>query len=89
MASKGSPINYIGVDVGTRSVRAGLFSSEGKLLAYNTCDIKLWTNEGFHEGSFEQSTSNIWTALCTTIQVIFLLRNRMLGNVTGCILVSL
>ena len=61
---------FVGVDVGTGSVRAGLFTSEGKGLKYSRKEITTWTNSGFSEGSSEQSTSDIWRAVCFTIRVI-------------------
>ena len=60
---------FIGVDVGTGSVRAGLFTAEGKCVDYSRREISKWSNPGFPEGSFEQSTTDIWAAVCYTIKV--------------------
>ena len=60
---------YIGVDVGTGSVRAGLFSRQGKLMVHDTHEIKTWTNDEIQEGSYEQSTDDIWSAVCFVIKV--------------------
>lgn len=65
------PTYFIGVDVGTGSVRAGLFSSSGKRVAYSEKAILKWTNNGFSEGSFEQSTEDIWGAVVFTVKVVF------------------
>ena len=62
---------FVGVDVGTGSVRAGLFTSEGKGVKYSRKEIPKWTNSGFTEGSYEQSTSDIWQAVCFTVRVIY------------------
>ncbi len=56
---------YIGVDAGSGSVRAGLFTSEGLLLVHCKEDIKLWKN-GVHS---EQSSEDIWKAVVTVIKV--------------------
>ena len=50
----------IGVDVGTGSVRAGVFSSEGKLLGVATEEIKTFNPQ---HNFYEQSSDNIWTAV--------------------------
>ena len=60
---------FIGVDVGTGSVRAGLFTSKGKGVKYSRKEITTWINSGFTEGSYEQSTSDIWQAVCYTVRV--------------------
>ena len=57
---------FIGVDVGTASVRSALFQKDGKLLmkAVQSIDI--------HNPSvdyYEQSTDNIWAAVVATIKV--------------------
>ena len=58
---------YIGVDVGTGSVRAGLVRQDGTLLASSTQDTKTWRDERDHR-IFEQSTQDIWEAVCQTVQ---------------------
>lgn len=69
---------YIGVDVGTGSVRAGLVSGEGKVMSRSVKDIKCWRNEGLPGGvSIEQSSEDIWSAVQSTIKVGTC--NRQLG----------
>ncbi len=63
------PEFFIGVDVGTASVRAGLFNTRGKLLAHDKHDIHIWCNESIAEGSYEQSSEDIWQAVCTVVKV--------------------
>ena len=60
---------FVGVDVGTGSVRAGLFSATGRLRSHATKDIRTWVNCGFQEGSYEQSTTDIWKAVEVTVRV--------------------
>jgi len=54
----GDPL-FLGVDVGTGSVRAGLFSADGRLLGAGRRDIRIW-----REGAdiVEQSSEDIWAA---------------------------
>lgn len=33
---------YLGIDVGTGSVRAGIVNDKGELLVASTADIKMW-----------------------------------------------
>nr|WP_299497081.1 FGGY-family carbohydrate kinase [uncultured Rhizobium sp.] len=55
----------IGVDVGTGSARAGLFDLGGRMLAVAKRDITLFRGAG----SFvEQSSSEIWSAVCAVIR---------------------
>lgn len=70
--SRGSSCLFLGVDVGTGSVRAGLFTADGERLG-PICrkEIKTWTNPGFPEGSFDQSAEDIWQAACVAIKVIY------------------
>lgn len=45
-------MNYIiGVDVGTSSVRAGIFDQNGKLIIYSVKSIQIW-NPGFNRKYF-------------------------------------
>ncbi len=59
--------HVIGVDVGTGSARAGLFDLDGRMLASAKRDITL-----FHEaGSIvEQSSSEIWAAVCAAVREV-------------------
>jgi len=60
---------YIGVDVGTGSVRAGLVDPHGRLLASHVKDTKTYRDNRDHH-IFEQSTTNIWEAVCTTVKAV-------------------
>lgn len=56
---------YIGCDVGTGSVRAGIFNKEGRMHAMHTQDIKLWKPQ---PDFVEQSSEDIWQACCKSIR---------------------
>jgi ribulose kinase len=58
---------YIGVDVGTGSVRVSLFSSDGRRVASNEQQIQTWRSPSDHR-IFEQSTDNIWSCTCFAIR---------------------
>ncbi|TCT40166.1 FGGY-family carbohydrate kinase [Martelella mediterranea] len=53
--------HFIGVDVGTGSARAGVFDETGKLIAAAKQDLTIWREEG---DIVEQSSNNIWAAIC-------------------------
>lgn len=55
----------IGVDVGTGSVRAGLFTEEGRMVEHSSMGVKTWCDQGH----LEQSTTDIWAAVCSCVQV--------------------
>ena len=55
---------FIGVDVGTGSARAGVFDAEGRLLGVARRSIDLWQEAG---GIVEQSSSQIWNAVCAAV----------------------
>jgi D-ribulokinase len=57
--------HLIGVDVGTGSARAGLFTPDGRLLASAKRDIAI-----FHETGdiVEQSSTDIWNAVCFSVR---------------------
>lgn len=58
--------NYvIGVDVGTGSARAGIFDLDGNLAASAKKDISLHRASGGH---VEQSSAEIWQAVCATVR---------------------
>jgi D-ribulokinase len=56
---------FVGVDVGTGSVRAGIFDGRGGLLASARRPIEIWHEAG---GIVEQSSANIWTAACAAVR---------------------
>lgn len=55
----------IGVDVGTGSARAGVFDVEGKLLATAKRQITMHREDG---GIAEQSSSEVWQAVCASVR---------------------
>jgi D-ribulokinase len=62
------PARYvIGVDVGTGSARAGLFDLDGRMLSVAKRDITLYREAG---SIVEQSSSEIWNAVCAIIREI-------------------
>lgn len=55
----------IGVDVGTASARAGLFDAAGRMLASARQDFAVFHAPG---GIVEQSSGEIWNAVCTAVR---------------------
>jgi FGGY-family pentulose kinase len=55
---------YIGVDVGTGSARAGVFTSDGKMLASAVKNIQMWKNDPTF---VEQSSNDIWNSVCYVV----------------------
>ncbi|XP_063220758.1 FGGY carbohydrate kinase domain-containing protein isoform X2 [Bacillus rossius redtenbacheri] len=56
---------FVGVDVGTGSVRAALVDNRGKFHKTSTKDTKTWTPKA---GYYEQSTDDIWSACCSVVK---------------------
>lgn len=56
---------FIGIDVGTGSVRAGIFDGQGNKLAAASRPIQTWRPEAFHA---EQSSRDIWMATCDAVK---------------------
>jgi D-ribulokinase len=56
---------FIGVDVGTGSVRAGVFTLNGQLLANARRPIATWREAG---GIVEQSSADIWAATAAAVR---------------------
>lgn len=52
---------YLGIDVGTGSARAGLFTAKGRLIASASHPIRMWKPEA---DFVEQSSEDIWRACC-------------------------
>lgn len=57
---------YVGIDVGTGSVRAALVDQQGILLAFAEEPIKKWEPQVNHH---EQSSEDIWAACCLVTKV--------------------
>lgn len=58
---------YIGIDVGTGSVRAALVAHAGAVVASATKDTTTFRDEKDHR-IFEQSTTEIWSAICACVK---------------------
>ncbi|XP_037070904.1 FGGY carbohydrate kinase domain-containing protein-like [Pollicipes pollicipes] len=56
---------FVGVDVGTGSVRAALFASDGQLLATATEAITLWNPQ---PDLYQQDSEAIWHSCCQCVQ---------------------
>ncbi|XP_011018187.1 PREDICTED: FGGY carbohydrate kinase domain-containing protein isoform X2 [Populus euphratica] len=70
---------FLGVDVGTGSARAGLFDDSGKLLGSASSPIQIW-KEG---DCVEQSSTDIWHAICAAVKSACSLANVAGDEVTG------
>lgn len=55
----------VGIDVGTGSVRVGIFDLGGRMIGYSQKDIQLWRPQ---ENFVEQSSSDIWSATCFALK---------------------
>lgn len=58
---------YAGIDVGTGSARAGLFTEDGRLIAHAVHPIRMWSSPG---EVFEQSSRDIWLAICAALREV-------------------
>ncbi|KAK5644725.1 hypothetical protein RI129_006025 [Pyrocoelia pectoralis] len=58
---------FIGVDVGTGSVRAALVSSQGKIIKVSVKNIQTWNPQ---KDFYEQSSDDIWNSCITCIKEV-------------------
>ncbi len=58
---------FVGVDVGTGSARAALVNSNGVVTKSHVKEIKTWNPQPDH---YEQSSDDIWKAVCECVQVL-------------------
>ena len=58
---------YLGIDVGTGSVRALLVKQDGTVVASSTRDTLTYRDPHDHN-IFEQSTSNIWSSIVAAVR---------------------
>ncbi|CAG8456156.1 9201_t:CDS:2 [Ambispora leptoticha] len=56
---------FIGVDVGTASVRAAVVDSKGIICGLSSNEIRMWTSR---TGYYEQSSDNIWQSVCLSVK---------------------
>jgi len=61
---------FIGVDVGTSSVRAALVTAGGQLVCSASSAITIWE---LGQDFYEQSSNDIWEACCSVVRVSLLL----------------
>lgn len=59
-------IYFVGVDVGTGSVRAALVNAHGRVLQVHVQPTKTWHPLIKH---YEQSSDDIWNAVCECVRV--------------------
>lgn len=70
----------IGVDVGTGSARAGIFNASGRLLGVGRHPITLWQEPG---EIVEQSSDQIWQAVCLAVREAIAASGIDAATVTG------
>ncbi|XP_032681948.1 FGGY carbohydrate kinase domain-containing protein [Odontomachus brunneus] len=58
---------FVGVDVGTGSVRAALVTSNGKIKKVATCPLEIFNPA---PNFYEQSSDNIWSAVCHVVKSV-------------------
>ena len=58
-------IAFIGVDVGSTSARAGVFTADGRALGRHVAPLRTWRPQPDH---VEQSSEEIWQAVCTCVR---------------------
>ncbi|XP_052777391.1 FGGY carbohydrate kinase domain-containing protein-like isoform X2 [Mya arenaria] len=71
---------FIGVDVGTASVRAALVDITGKVLTTATKEIKIWNPQ---PNFYQQSSTNIWEAVVYTVKMVCGTQKVDAGSVKG------
>lgn len=69
---------FVGVDVGTGSVRAALVTEKGKIVKNHVEPTKTWN---IQPDFYEQSTEDIWNAIIKCVKVV--IQNVDLSNVKG------
>ncbi len=55
----------IGIDIGTGSVRAGIFDLAGRIISHSQKEIQIWYPQ---ENFVEQSSEDIWSASCLCVK---------------------
>ena len=71
---------YLGVDVGTGSVRTGLVNANGELLARSEEKI---SRKSSKPGHYEQSSQEIWSAVISTVRAVLETSNTTRDSIKG------
>ncbi|KAJ8634632.1 hypothetical protein MRB53_008899 [Persea americana] len=79
MTSSPSRSTFLGIDVGTGSARAGVFDEHGKLLSAASSPIQIWKDGD----CVEQSSTDIWHAICAAVKAACSLANIAGEEVIG------
>lgn len=58
---------FVGIDVGTGSARAALVNPDGEVKNSHVVAIQTWNPKPDH---YEQSSDDIWRAVCECVKVI-------------------
>ncbi|WP_323768471.1 FGGY-family carbohydrate kinase [Antarctobacter sp.] len=77
--SSDHPPVFLGVDVGTGSARAGVFAADGRMLGTGKREIRIW-REGVMA---EQSSDDIWNAVCVAVREALEAADVPAGAVAG------
>ncbi|TKA79263.1 hypothetical protein B0A49_00923 [Cryomyces minteri] len=72
--------HYIGIDVGTGSARACIMNERGDIVGLASENIGLWQPE---TGYYEQSTTDIWRCICSSIKTAMTTHNIDGNTVRG------
>lgn len=72
--------SFIGIDVGTGSARAGIFDEHGTLLATHSQTI---ATEKPKEDFVNQSSRDIWDAICTCVKTCMTKANLAAADIAG------
>ena len=73
---------YVGVDVGTASVRAALVNHKGQVVHTAVEPIEIHNPQ---PDFYEQSSQNIWSAVCSTVKQV-LAKDQVLIHNAQCTL---
>jgi FGGY-family pentulose kinase len=74
-----SPL-FVGIDVGTGSARAGIFTASGRMLAQASQPIRMWKPK---PDFVEQSSDDIWRACCTSMKAALKKSGAKAGEIKG------
>ncbi len=77
--SQARTVGFIGVDVGSTSARAGVFTADGRALGRHVAPIRTWRPQADH---VEQSSEDIWRAVCDCVREAVAQSRAMSGDVS-------